>query len=427
MIEASDRAAAVRTLIGRGIAPRSIELTSGGTAAGKSALAKVVGKSGAEGLPASVSRAADLVDTEGSPPATMLPDLGVLRRRGMSLQDTSSFINELATAVQAGLPIVPALRTLMRTRKPGVQRNMLRHLISEVESGRTLNSAFASWGKPFDEMIISLTKAGEVSGKLAEVLSQAAELLERDLKLRRSVLSATLYPLILLSFAGLAVAIIATFIVPKILEPLKGQNVQLPLPTLLVQGFADFMATWWWLLILLGGAMVMLFGHLRRSPGPRLAMDEFVLKVPLIGNVLRDAAVARFTRTLGTLVSSGLPVLSALRLTGETLTNEALRQGVRKVCEEVAGGKTIAEPLDNTGLFPPLLVQIVSLGERSGKLAELLRNAAGSLELRTESRIKVLTTVLPPILVVIVACVVGVVVAAILLPLLDLQDAAGRM
>lgn len=355
------------------------------------------------------------------------PAVSIFGGRAMSLPETASFIRELATAVQAGLPIVPALRTLAKSGRSAKQRLMLGHLIAEVEAGKTLHQAFTSWGPPFNDLIISLTRAGEVSGKLAEVLTQAADLLERDLKLRRSVLSATLYPIILLALAAIAVTIITTVIVPKILEPLKGQNVQLPLPTILVQGFASFVGTYWWAIILVAGLSMLIFSRLRRTPGPRLAMDTALVRTPLVGPIVRDAAVARFTRTLGTLVKSGLPVLTALELTSQTMTNMALRGGVQFVCREVAGGKTISEPLEKLGIFPPILVQIVSLGERSGKLPELLTQAAGSLEDRTETRVKVLTTVLPPILVVMVACVIGVVVAAILLPLLDMQDAAARM
>ncbi len=441
MIDAPDRAAAVRILVSRGISPRSVE---DGAVAVKPRAAKGKRGAGSGNQDESANGTATVEKTNGKPRGKSGGNItaaefdpsevasaamfgGMFARRSMSIAETGSFIRELATAVQAGLPIVPALRTLAKSGRTPRQRVMLNHLIEQVESGKTLHQAFASWGKPFTDLIISLTKAGEVSGKLAEVLTQAADLLERDLKLRRSVMSATLYPVILLVLAAIAVTIITTVIVPKILEPLKGQNIPLPLPTILVQGFANFVGSYWWAIMTVGALAALVFSRLHAQPGPRLWIDNMLVRAPLAGPIIRDAAVARFTRTLGTLVKSGLPVLTALRLTGQTMTNTALRGGVESVCDEVAGGKTIAEPLEATGIFPPLLIQIVSLGERSGKLPDLLTQAATSLEDRTETRVKVLTTILPPILVVMVACVIGVVVAAILLPLLDMQDAASRM
>jgi type II secretory pathway component PulF len=162
-----------------------------------------------------------------------------------------------------------------------------------------------------------------------------------------------------------------------------------------------------------------------KNPATRYAVDRFLLKAPLLGPMLTEAAVARFTRTLGTLVKAGLPVLSALRLTAATITNTAMKQAVVEVCEKVAGGKTIADPLEKAGYFPPLLVQIVSLGERSGKLPELLTNAATSLEERTEVRIKIFTEALRPLLVIVMALVAAFVIVSILSALLALQDSLG--
>ncbi|MFN8815320.1 MAG: type II secretion system F family protein [bacterium] len=430
VIDAPDRPTAVRMLVARGITPGAVEPTGTAKPAAKSAAksppapkpAPSKARTAAEqaGLPGAEPAA---TEAPAAAPATAAPR----GRAAMGLSDMASFIRELATAVQAGLPIVPALRTLGKSGRNAAQSAMLAHLIAEVETGRTLAQACTAWGKPFNELTINLIRAGEASGKLGDVLHQAADLLERELQLRRTLLQATLYPVILLGLVSIAIVIVTTVIVPQILEPLKGQNITLPLPTRMVQGFAWFVGSYWWAIAGALGAAFLLLTRAHRQPESRLAIDRFILRLPLFGPLVRDASVARFTRTLGTLVRSGLPVLTGLRLTGATMTNHALRQAISGVCDEVSGGKTIAEPLEKTGVFPPLLVQIVSLGERSGKLPELLGQAADSLEGRTQSRIKVLTTILPPILVVLVACVVGVVVAAILLPLLEMQDAAARL
>lgn len=403
VIEAPDRASAVRALMGRGIVPTRVEIDAGSVGPG--------------GAPAALAR------------EERRPGAGASRARPrgrIGLGDTAAFVRELATAVQAGLPMVPALRTLAKSKRSPIEQAMLAHLMREVEQGKTLAEAARSWGKPFGELLVSLIKAGESSGRLGDTLYQAADLLERDLNLRRAIMSATLYPAILTALVSIAVVVVTTVIVPKVLEPLKGQMTRLPVPTQIVQGAANFFAGYWWLLVILAALGVVTWQRLRAAPSSRAAIDRFVLGVPVLGPLVRDAAVARFTRTLGTLVRSGLPVLTALRLTGETLTNLAMRAAVMRVCDQVAGGRTIAEPLEATGMFPPLLVQIVSLGERSGKLPELLGQAAGALDERTQTRVKIFTTVLPPILIVVLACVVGLVVASIILPLLDMQEAMQR-
>lgn len=412
LIEAPDRGAAVRSLLAKGITPVSVE---------------VVGDQ--RPAPGASDQRPPATQGEGAlvvrPSSQEVGPHAQRRGRTMSLGETASFIRELATAIQAGLPMVPALRTLGKSGRSPAQRAMLNHLTEHVEQGKTLNAAMAAWGPPFGELVINLTKAGESSGRLGETLHQAADLLERELGLRRAVMAATLYPAILGVLVSLAVVVMTTIIVPRVLAPLKGQLKNLPIPTKIVQGFAEVVGTWWWAVFLVAGLGLIAFVRARQQEGPRLAMDRAMLRVPLFGPVLRDAAVARFTRTLGTLVSAGLPVLQALRLTGQTMTNRAMRSAIMHVCDQVAAGKTIAEPLERAGIFPPLLVQIVSLGERSGKLPELLNQAAGSLDSRTETRVKVLTSVLPPVLIVVLAMVVGFVVAAIILPLLEMQEAIG--
>ncbi len=446
VLEAPDRSTALRELMGRGVTPASLEEVKGARGRSNGRESELLSrpnppgaadfaKAGitAAGMAAGAANVpgADLVAT-GAGLAVAGTDKYIKAYRGgvfggMSLAETASFISELATALQAGLPLIPALRTLGKAGRTPAQKAMLNHLISRVEQGGTLAEACRTWGKPFNELIINLVKAGEASGRIGEVLQQTAELVEKDLRLRRSLLSATLYPLILLVLSGVAIIIVTTFIVPSVLKPFEGQNISLPWPTLVVQGFASVVLGYWWAMLATACIALLAYYRIRATPNGRLAIDRVMLSLPLMGALVRDAAVARFTRTLGTLVKAGLPVLTALRLTSATLGNMVMRRAMDSVCEEVAGGKTIAGPLESTGLFPPLLVQIVSLGERSGKLPDLLSQAATAMEGRTETRVKVITTILPPILVVGLACVVGFVVLAILLALLQLQDAAGKL
>lgn len=399
VIEAPDRATAVRLLMQRGIIPTRVDEVAGSRRAEPAAAPEAT----ASAKPIRFSSAA------------------------MSRSEMASFIRELATAVEAGLPLIQALRTISRQGRSPKQKAMLEHVIHQVEAGKSLAEACKSWGKPFNDLIVNLMHAGEASGRLGEVLDQSAHLLDRDVKLRRALLGATLYPMILTVLVSIAVATVVTWIVPQVLGPLAGQlkSADLPLPTRVVQGAAHFFADYWWLILLGIAAVLIGASRIYATPGPRLKIDEVLLKIPILGRLLRDVAVARFTRTLGTLVSAGLPALTALRITKGTLGNKAMEREIDFVCDEVAHGKTIAEPMERSGYFPPLLVQIVGVGERSGRLPQMLNQAAGAFEDRTETSFKLFTTALPPFLVVILAGIVGFVVAAILLPLLQLQENIG--
>jgi type II secretory pathway component PulF len=396
-LEAADRASAIRALRSRGVTPVKIEAV-GGVADEIAAVA------------------------EARPVAAAVPRVG----GRLPLADLAMLIRELATAISAGLPMVQALRTIARSGRKPRQKAILERVIGRIEEGKSLADACAAEGRSFNDLTINLMRAGDASGKLDTVLMQAADLLDRDLKLRRSVLAATLYPMILAGLISAAILVIVTVIVPKVVKNLGGQSLaSLPWPTRVVQGVADFFGTYWWAII----PAVVLAGYgaawLYRQPRFRLWFDRTLLGTPLLGRVMRDVAVARFTRTLGTLTSAGIPAVAALRITKGTLGNKAMEGVIDRVCEQVTSGQTLAEPMEKSGYFPPMLVQIVNLGERSGRLDQLLNQAAGAFEDRTEMSVKLFMTALPPLLVVALAGVVGFVVMAILLPLLQMQESLG--
>lgn len=389
VVEASDRSAAVRLLLSRGETPTRIEEV------------RAVG---------AVSGGIGVVSA---------------RRRVMSRGEMGAFIRELSVATGAGLPLVPALRTIAKQGRSESQSAMLSMLIAEVEHGRSLSDGMQAYGRPFGDLVVSLVRAGESAGRLPEVLTQAATLLERDVKMRRALMGAMLYPAIIAVTVVIAVIVVVTVIVPRVLSSVSGQIAALPLPTRIVQGVAYFFGTYWWLAGLAAAIALFAWSRARSNPSTRLAMDRASLRLPIIGVLIRDVAVARFTRTLGTLVSAGLGVIQSLRITRGTLGNKALEAAIDQVCDEVSAGRTIAEPMERSGYFPPLLVQIINLGERSGKLDEMLTHAAAAFEEKTEQSIKLFTTVLPPLLIVVLAGIVGFVVLSILLPLIELQDAIG--
>lgn len=397
-IDAPDRGAAIRSLRSRGVTPVSIEAVAG--------------------LEGPV-----LIEAK-TPAPTSSSSAGSGGR--LPLADLAMLVRELATAISAGLPMVQALRTIARQGRKPKQKALLERVIARIEEGKSLADACAAEGRSFNDLTINLMRAGDASGKLDTVLMQAADLLDRDLKLRRSVLAATLYPMILAGLISCAVIVIVTVIVPKVVKNI-GQSAMgsLPWPTRVVQGVADFFGGYWWLILPAVFGVIYGIGWLLRQPAVRLEFDRLLLRTPLLGRVMRDVAVARFTRTLGTLVSAGIPAVGALRVTKGTLGNKAMEIVIEEVCNKVASGQTIAEPMERSGYFPPMLVQIVNLGERSGRLDQLLNQAAGAFEDRTETSVKLFMTALPPMLVVMLAGVVGFVVMAILLPLLQMQEKIG--
>ena len=389
-IEANDRGSALRAIMGKGETPVRIEeLSEKESRAGAGAGFSFGGK------------------------------------RTMSKTELASFVRELGTAVNAGLPVIPALKTIRGSGRSESQREMLTVVIEQVEQGASLAEAMKQVGKPFDDLVVSLVHAGEVSGRLGEVLAHAGILLERSVKLRRALVGALIYPLIILLLVVVAVILVVTVIVPRVLQAVAGQIETLPLPTQIVQWIAGFFTHWWWAVLIGVGVAIVSCRRAYRDPSVRMRVDDAIVRTPVLGNLVRNVAVARFTRTLGTLVGAGLPVLNSLRITKSTLGNKALEATVDEVIEEVSGGHTIAEPLDRSGMFPPLLVQLVAMGERTGKLDELLMQASDAFEEQTEQAIKLFTSVLPPFLIVILALLVGFVLLAILLPLLEMQEAIG--
>ena len=342
------------------------------------------------------------------------------RKRRISRTEMSTMIRELATAQEAGLPLMQALRTIRRQASPAVGE-VLDHFIQGVEAGDPLYKTAAEWGDPFDDLIVGMLRAADASGQMSTILHQLADLMDRSLELRRELLGAIMYPAIIAGLIAISGIVLVTVLVPRLIEPLAGQ-MALPWPTVIVMGFADFFFNWWiWIIIGLG-VLAIAWRSWIAIPENRFTFDRLKLRLPLLGRLLRDVAVARFTRTLGTLTSAGLPILDGLRITRDTLGNAALAEAIDAVQDQVSSGKPLADPLEKSGLFPPLLVQVVNLGERSGKLEEMLLHSATAFDRHVNASLKLFTKALPPVLLIVMASLACFVLAAILLPLLELQS-----
>ena len=344
----------------------------------------------------------------------------VSRKRRLTKNEMTIMIRELATAQEAGLPLMQALRTIRRQATPAAGE-VLDHFISCVEAGDPMYKAAAEWGDPFDDLIVGMLRASDASGQMSVILHQLADLMDRSLELKRELLGAIMYPAIIAGLIAISGIVLVTVLVPRLIEPLAGQ-MALPWPTVVVMGFASFVLHWWiWILVGIGVVLVAWKSWVG-IPENRFKLDVTKLRIPLLGKLLRDVAVARFTRTLGTLTSAGIPILDGLKITRDTLGNAALASAVDAVQDQVSSGKPLADPLEKSGLFPPLLVQVVNLGERSGKLEEMLLHSASAFDRQVNASLKIFTKALPPILLIVMATLACFVLAAILLPLLELQS-----
>lgn len=344
-------------------------------------------------------------------------------RPSISPVELANLMRELATAIEAGLPLMQGLVTVRRQAANVRQEVVLDFLIERVESGRPLHEACKEYGGPFDDMVVGMIRAADASGKMHEVLHQLSDLLERSVEVRRELVGATIYPLIVMVIMAISVVIFVTVLLPKLMVPLQAQDVPLPWPTQVLLALADFVGAWWWLMI--AGAVGGFFGWRAWTsvPANRRRVDGILLRIPLLGTLLRDIAVARFTRTLGTLCAAGIPILTSLGIVRDTLGNTVMMDAIDEVRERVTTGGSLATPLERCGHFPPLLVQIVNIGERSGRLEGMLLHAASAFDRQVNNSLKIFSKALPPAMLVVMACVAAFVLAAILLPLLEMQQA----
>ena len=347
------------------------------------------------------------------------------RKSRVKTTELATLIRELATALEAGLPLLQALRTLRRQIAPRMAP-MVDHLIERVEAGDPLYRAAATWGAPFNDLVIGMLRASDASGKQHVVLHQLADLLEKQVELKREVVGAAFYPLIVMVLIIISVIILVTVLIPRLMEPLQAAGMtELPMPTRTLLGLADFLTTWWLIIVIAGVAIASFWKVWVAAPENRLRFDRWKLQLPIAGRLQRDVAVARFTRTMGTLAAAGLPILDCLRITKDTLGNAAMVSAIDEVSDSVTEGRPLAEPLEHSGLFPPLLVQVVNLGERSGRLEQMLEHASTAFDRQVQASIKIFTKAFPPLLIIMMACIGGFVLAAILLPLMELQKLMG--
>lgn len=359
--------------------------------------------------------------------AQSAPAPAMWRRKALTGRARTAFFTQLATALQAGLPLLQALHVVQEQASNQAFRGLVSDLSKRVQAGESLSAAMASHPREFARLETSMTAVGETAGLLDQVMGYLAEFSDHDVEVREKVRSAAAYPMFVFALATISVVIIVTFIVPRVLAAVSENSAALPWSTQLLLGMSNMFRSYGWLVIIVLFAGILLFRRWLATPRGKLAFDRFKLRIPVLGPTLRRIAVARFARTLGTLSKSGIQILEALHVLRDTLGNESLAQQIDQVAAGITQGQSIAGPLRQTGQFPPLLTQVIAMGERTGKLDELLLQTAKAYEKETAAAIARTMTILPAIFIVLLAIVVLFVLSAVLLPIINMETAVPGM
>ncbi len=343
-------------------------------------------------------------------------------RGSIKTNDLAIFTRQFATMINAGLPIVQCLDTLAKQVTKEKLRDAVVRITRDVESGSTLAEALAKHDTIFSGLYVSMVEAGESGGILDIILQRLSVFLEKLDALKRKVKTAMMYPSVVLSVAGLATVFLLLFVIPTFAKMFSDYGGVLPLPTRIVMGMSTFLRTCWWLIagLIVGGVFV--FKKYRATEQGCLKIDATLLRIPAIGDIIRKAAVARFTRTLGTLVSSGVPILDGLRITARTAGNQVVHNAVMATRASIQEGQTIAEPLRAANVFPPMVVQMISIGEETGALDEMLAKIADFYEQEVDTAVDGLTSIIEPIMIVLMGGIVGGMVVAMYLPIFKMVN-----
>ncbi len=337
----------------------------------------------------------------------------------VSVMDTALATRQLATLVSAGIPLVEALRALTEQVESAKLKGIIGRVRDRVNEGTSLADALAP-EQPFNDLYVSMVRAGEAGGALDQVLLRLAEYLEGQVRLQNRVMSIIIYPLVMLGFAVCVVAALVTFVLPQITTLLESLDQELPVYTRAIMGLSDFARTYWWaVLVALIGLFVLLRGIIRTERG-REGFDALKLKLPVLGKVTRILAIARFSRTLSTLLAGGIPIVKSLDIAKFVANNAVIGAAIDHAKTSITEGSSLASPLRRSGEFPPLVVHMIDVGERSGELESMLARVAETYDEQVENSVTRMTSLLEPLLILLMVGVVLAIIFAVLSPMLQL-------
>ncbi len=347
------------------------------------------------------------------------------RKRGgrIPTRDVVVFTRQFATMINSGLPLVQALDILAQQTENKALADVTRQVVYDVESGNTLADALDKHKNAFSQLYVNMVAAGEAGGILDTILLRLATFLEKNDAIVRKVKGAMIYPAVIFSVAGIAVVVLLIFVIPTFESMFASVNLQLPLPTRVVIALSEILQGYWWAII--GGAVGGFFivRQYYATDGGKLVIDRALLKMPVLGDLLRKSAVSRFTRTLGTLLSSGVSILEGLEITARTAGNRVIHDAVMRSRGSIAGGETIAQPLEKSGVFPPMVTSMIAVGEATGGLDEMLAKIADFYDDEVDTAVSALLSLMEPVMIVVLGFVVGGMIVAMYLPIFDMINA----
>jgi type IV pilus assembly protein PilC len=327
--------------------------------------------------------------------------------------------------INSGLPLVQALDILSLQSENPALKDVTRQVVFDVESGNTVSDALAKHPKAFFELYVNMVAAGEAGGILDTILMRLAVFMEKNDALVRKVKGAMIYPGVIMTVAALAITVLLIFVIPTFQAMFESANIPLPLPTRIVIGLSKGLKQYWWAVFgAIGGAIFAVKRYYATSGG-KLVIDRMMLKAPVLGDVLRKSAVSRFTRTLGTLISSGVSILEGLEITAKTAGNRVIQDAIMESRASIAGGDTIAAPLKKSQVFPPMVISMIAVGEQTGGLDEMLTKIADFYDEEVDAAVSGLLAMMEPVMIVFLGVVVGGMVVAMYLPIFDMVNAAG--
>jgi type IV pilus assembly protein PilC len=338
-------------------------------------------------------------------------------------RDVVIFTRQFATMINAGLPLVQSLNILASQTENKALAEVTRAVVYDVESGNTLADAFSKHPKAFSSLYVNMVAAGEAGGILDTILLRLATFLEKNDALVRKVKGAMIYPGVIMSVAAIAICILLVFVIPTFQTMFASANLELPLPTRVVIGMSHFLISFWWAILLAIGGIVFAIRSYYATAAGRLQIDAIMLKAPVLGDVIRKSAVSRFTRTLGTLVSSGVSILEGLEITAKTAGNQVVHNAVMESRQSIAGGETIAAPLERSKVFPPMVISMIAVGEQTGGLDEMLSKIADFYDEEVDVAVSSLLSLMEPAMIVCLGVIVGGMVIAMYLPIFDMMNA----
>ncbi|HEX3158401.1 MAG TPA: type II secretion system F family protein [Gemmatimonadaceae bacterium] len=344
-------------------------------------------------------------------------------RGRVKMRDIVIFTRQFSTMINAGLPLVQALDILAKQSENPVLSAVTRAVVFDVESGHTVADALGRHPKAFTELYVNMVAAGEAGGILDTILMRLATFLEKNDALVRKVKGAMTYPLVIMSVAGIAILVLLIKVIPVFETMFGSVGLALPLPTRIVIGLSNFLQGYWWALLIGGGAVGFAIKQYYATSNGRLVLDRLMLRLPVLGDVIRKSSVSRFTRTLGTLISSGVSILDGLEITAKTSGNRVIHDAIMASRASIAGGDTIAAPLQKSQVFPPMVISMIAVGEQTGGLDEMLSKIADFYDDEVDAAVSTLMSLLEPLMIVFLGVVVGGMVVAMYLPIFDMINA----